>query len=122
MKTDNIASSDFVTIWHQLCKTKQELVLLEGEEQRLLSNLEQKLSKLERALKNAEPGHHALLMQQKKTTTMLQSIVFAEFDIFLSPCPCPYVVDEDKSDYGSDHESDSSEDDRESLSFESDED
>ena len=32
------------------------------------------------------------------------------------------VVDGDKSDYGSDHESDSFEDDRESLSFESDED
>ena len=108
-----------------------------------MSNLEQKLSKLERALKNAEPGHHALLMQQKKTITMLQSIAFAEFGIFLSPSPSPSpspllppslplrvdeisssqdVVDGDKSDYGSDHESDSSEDDRESLSFESDED
>ncbi|KAI8327588.1 hypothetical protein BD560DRAFT_417859 [Blakeslea trispora] len=138
-ENQDIASSDFVTIWHQLCKTKQELVLLEEEEQRLLSNLEQKLYKLERALKNAEPGHHALLMQQKKTITMLQSIAFAEFGIFLSPSPSPLlppslplrvneisssqdVVDGDKRDYGSDHESDSSEDDRESLSFESDED
>ncbi|KAI8329086.1 hypothetical protein BD560DRAFT_494339 [Blakeslea trispora] len=64
-ENQDIAFSDFVTIWHQLFKTKQELVLLEEEEQRLLSNLEQKLYKLERAFKTAEPGHHALLMQQK---------------------------------------------------------
>ncbi|KAI8326679.1 hypothetical protein EDC96DRAFT_591230 [Choanephora cucurbitarum] len=31
----NITSSDYITKWHELCRTKQEIVLLEEEQQRL---------------------------------------------------------------------------------------
>ena len=92
-----------------------------------MSNLERKLSTLAQAILVAEPGHRVLLRHEHTKLSMLQSLAYAEFCMSLSSFslfPVDEVsastgeVDGDRSDYGSDHESEASND-NDSIPFES---
>ena len=92
-----------------------------------MSNLERKLSTLAQAISVAEPGHRVLLRHEHTKLSMLQSLAYVEFCMPLSSSSLfpvdevsasTGVVDEDRSDHGSDHESEASND-SDSISFES---
>ncbi|OBZ80157.1 hypothetical protein A0J61_11794 [Choanephora cucurbitarum] len=83
------------------------------EQKRFVSNLKRKLSTFAQAISVAEPGHRVLLKHEHTKLSMLQSLAYAEF--FSASTG---VVDGDRSDYGSDHESEASND-NDSISFES---
>ncbi|KAI8333480.1 hypothetical protein EDC96DRAFT_548435 [Choanephora cucurbitarum] len=109
-KNENIGPCDYN---HQKIDSQEIAIKKYKNQHRFISNLERKLLTLAQAISVAEPGHRVLLKHEYTKLSMLQSLAYAKFFYALTG-----VVDGDRSDYSSDHESEASND-NDSISFES---
>ncbi|KAI8327111.1 hypothetical protein EDC96DRAFT_569876 [Choanephora cucurbitarum] len=115
-KNENIGPCDYN---HQKIDSQEIAIKKYKNQHRFISNLERKLLTLAQAISVAEPGHRVLLKHEYTKLSMLQSLAYAKFCIplpssSLFPVDKVYaltgVVDGDRSDYSSDHESEASND------------